>query len=466
MTGSSLSVTAQRVALRPSDKLAALNFPTESSKIVDLAPGLASLKDKELPKELIVALSKITFGPTLDIPIANVKPYKGQPREHFDQEELQGLAESMRLLGQLQPGMVRQISKDSYEIIDGERRWRSAQLAGKEVFRAQLIEGPAKIIEEIKFLLSLVSNFGRVGHTTWELARSFLHLRQKKYSVTAIAKISGNLAPFVDRHLRIAEKLHPKLQELYKKPERGAAPSVGIGVTLTKLPKTHQLHAYSMIRGAGGGISTAEKVVTEILEKISGQKKEKQERKGTGRKAADLPEITLTEEDTREILKSRASLSGLPEPSPAPVVAHDPALARNILANDKHFREHVDPSEIDPRNKSFRGLREKLRELSKDRELGNISDAGRLMLATLEVWADLFHKFKVNPFLYKKTTPAEVIFTQSCINDFVKMVATLTKIFPDVTSSIYEFDDEAWQRLASDEESDQLPEGVAPKKQD
>lgn len=65
-----------------------------------------------------------------------------QPRTVFDEEELQGLADSIREVGVLQPIVVRKIAKPNeeqtahYELIMGERRWRACQLAGLDVVPA------------------------------------------------------------------------------------------------------------------------------------------------------------------------------------------------------------------------------------------------------------------------------------------------------------------------------------------
>lgn len=66
---------------------------------------------------------------TFTLPIEFLKPGKFQPRRVFDEEALQQLAQSIREKGLLQPILVRQVAKDSYEILAGERRWRAAQLA-------------------------------------------------------------------------------------------------------------------------------------------------------------------------------------------------------------------------------------------------------------------------------------------------------------------------------------------------
>jgi ParB family chromosome partitioning protein len=64
-----------------------------------------------------------------ELPVAAIRPNPFQPREHFDEEELASLAESIREVGILQPVLVR-ATDDGYELIAGERRWRAARRVG------------------------------------------------------------------------------------------------------------------------------------------------------------------------------------------------------------------------------------------------------------------------------------------------------------------------------------------------
>ena len=61
-----------------------------------------------------------------------------QPRHSFDENALRKLANSIKENGVLQPIIVRvaKESKDKYEILAGERRWRATQLAGNETIPA------------------------------------------------------------------------------------------------------------------------------------------------------------------------------------------------------------------------------------------------------------------------------------------------------------------------------------------
>lgn len=52
-----------------------------------------------------------------------------QPRNHFDEDALNELADSIKAQGVIQPIVVR-LQGDNYELIAGERRWRASQIAG------------------------------------------------------------------------------------------------------------------------------------------------------------------------------------------------------------------------------------------------------------------------------------------------------------------------------------------------
>jgi ParB family chromosome partitioning protein len=63
------------------------------------------------------------------VAVSAIHANKYQPREHFDEETLDSLTNSVRELGVLQPLLVRK-DGDQYELIAGERRWRAAKRAG------------------------------------------------------------------------------------------------------------------------------------------------------------------------------------------------------------------------------------------------------------------------------------------------------------------------------------------------
>jgi len=64
-----------------------------------------------------------------EVPVAAITPNPRQPRQIFDEETLAELAASIKVVGLLQPVVVREIGAGRYELVMGERRWRACQMA-------------------------------------------------------------------------------------------------------------------------------------------------------------------------------------------------------------------------------------------------------------------------------------------------------------------------------------------------
>jgi ParB family transcriptional regulator, chromosome partitioning protein len=106
------------------------------------------------------------------LPIQQIQPGKYQPRRHWNDEALDELAASIKAQGLIQPVVVREIGKNSYELIAGERRWRAAQ-------RAQLAEMPAlvrNVPEAAVPAMALIENIQRQDLTPLEEADALKRL--------------------------------------------------------------------------------------------------------------------------------------------------------------------------------------------------------------------------------------------------------------------------------------------------
>jgi len=75
------------------------------------------------------------LGGLRSIPVDQIIPNPHQPRKSFDEESLDGLVESIRELGVLQPILVRE-GDEGFVIIAGERRFRASKRAGLDVVPA------------------------------------------------------------------------------------------------------------------------------------------------------------------------------------------------------------------------------------------------------------------------------------------------------------------------------------------
>ena len=91
------------------------------------------------------------------LPIHKVEPNRNQPRQDFDEEELEALAESIRVHGVIQPLTVRELPSGDYQIIAGERRWRASRIAGLREIPAVIVEADDKKTME----LALIENLQR-----------------------------------------------------------------------------------------------------------------------------------------------------------------------------------------------------------------------------------------------------------------------------------------------------------------
>src|SRR3954453_10711578 len=103
-----------------------------------------------------------------EIPLELIAPNPAQPRTHFDEATLAGLAESVRQRGILQPVLVRPVAGGTYELVAGERRWRAAGLAGLETVPALVrARDDAQALE-----VALIENMAREDLNPMEEARA------------------------------------------------------------------------------------------------------------------------------------------------------------------------------------------------------------------------------------------------------------------------------------------------------
>ena len=136
------------------------------------------------------------------VPIEYIKANPKNPRRHFDGEELDNLAASIRVKGILQPILVRPIrgKTDSYEIVAGERRWRAAQRAGVHDVPIMLLE----IDDREALEIAIVENVQRADLNPLEEANGYENLlEQFQYSQNDLAKVVGKSRSHIANTLRL-----------------------------------------------------------------------------------------------------------------------------------------------------------------------------------------------------------------------------------------------------------------------
>ena len=149
----------------------------------------------------------------LTLPISKVEPRLEQPREYFDQEALQELADSIAQYGLIQPITARKLDSGYYQIIAGERRWLAARLAGLQEVPVRVIEADDRRTAE----LALVENLQREDLNPVEEAKGYRTLMEE-YGLTQeeTAKSVGRSRPAVANALRLLSLSKPVLELLEK----------------------------------------------------------------------------------------------------------------------------------------------------------------------------------------------------------------------------------------------------------
>ena len=146
------------------------------------------------------------------LPIYKVEPNPTQPRQDFDQEALDALADSIREHGIVQPLTVRELPNGYYQIVAGERRWRAARLAELSEVPVVVIEADDKKTME----LALIENLQRQDLNPVEEALGYQSL-MADYGLTQeeTAKRVGKSRPAVANALRLLN-LCPEVLQLVR----------------------------------------------------------------------------------------------------------------------------------------------------------------------------------------------------------------------------------------------------------
>lgn len=118
-------------------------------------------------EEIIQSVSAIN-----EITLESIEVNIFQPRDHFDQERLQELADSIKIQGIIQPITVRQLSADKYQIISGERRFRASKLAGLATIPAYV----RKADDQQMLEMALIENIQRENLNPIEISLSYQRL--------------------------------------------------------------------------------------------------------------------------------------------------------------------------------------------------------------------------------------------------------------------------------------------------
>lgn len=221
---------------------------------LDVLFGASGL-DEENESELLI------------LPISKVEPRIDQPREYFDQQALQELADSIAQYGLIQPITVRKLETGYYQIIAGERRWRASRLAGLKEVPVRVIEADDRRTAE----LALVENLQREDLNPIEEAKGYKTLIDE-FGLTQeeTAKSVGRSRPSITNALRLLS-LSPKVLEMVEKNELSAGHARAL-ISISDDKK--QLDAAKEVREKGLSVRKTEQLAAKLSKEPLPEKEE------------------------------------------------------------------------------------------------------------------------------------------------------------------------------------------------
>jgi ParB family chromosome partitioning protein len=101
-----------------------------------LGRGLEALIPSNPADAAASGLKEVDGARFAELPLDQIVANPRQPRQVFDEDDLAELVHSIKEVGLLQPIVVREVGKDRFELIMGERRWRASGKAGMQTIGA------------------------------------------------------------------------------------------------------------------------------------------------------------------------------------------------------------------------------------------------------------------------------------------------------------------------------------------
>lgn len=205
-------------------------------------------------------------GQIILIPQEDIYPNPNQPRSRFDFDELEGLAQSIRQNGIIQPIAVRVNASGNYELISGERRLRASRLVGISLIPCIIMEAS----DEKSALFALIENMQRSDLGFFEEASAIEKLIVDfNMSRDDVCRKLGKAAPTISNKLR-----------LLKLPEDVRLKITQEGLTerharaLLRLPTRAQLdRALSIISDKRLNVAESEKLIDQMISADKSSKK-------------------------------------------------------------------------------------------------------------------------------------------------------------------------------------------------
>lgn len=237
------------------------------------------------------------------LPLSRIEPREEQPRNVFDEEALQTLADSISRYGVLQPITVRLLDSGYYQIIAGERRWRASRMAGLTEVPVRIIEADDRTTAE----LALVENLQREDLNPIEEAKGYKTLIED-YGLTQedAAKSVGKSRPAVSNALRLLN-LSPEVLHLVETGDLSAGHARAL---LSIQNEEIQLQTAKEIMAKALSVRKAEALASKALKKISESEESRQKSDPTEIDYAKEISTLLTKKLGRKVTLTEGRNSG------------------------------------------------------------------------------------------------------------------------------------------------------------
>jgi ParB family chromosome partitioning protein len=136
----------------------------------------------------------------LEVPLCEIVVNPKQPRTEFQEIEIQELADSIQAVGLIHPPVVRDLGKNGFELVAGERRLRACQALGLSKIRVIVRETSRQKSAEA----ALVENIQRVDLNPIEVAMALKTLSEEHgYGQEELGRHIGKKRSTIANYLRL-----------------------------------------------------------------------------------------------------------------------------------------------------------------------------------------------------------------------------------------------------------------------
>jgi len=230
------------------------------------------------------------------ISIDNIRPNPYQPRKQFNKAALEELCESIKQYGVIQPISVRKMPNNHYELVAGERRLKSAEMAGLKEIPAIIIN----VDDNDSAVMALIENLQREDLSYMEEAEGYNNLiTEHSFTQEELARKIGKSQSTIANKIRLL-KLSPLVKKILADnnlTERHAR-------SLLKLyDEQLQLRVLKLVVERGLNVKKTEDLVERAIEKYSNEGKKKATEKRFVKSIIDIRIFVNTIKQAIDLMK-------------------------------------------------------------------------------------------------------------------------------------------------------------------